>query len=144
MNMIASIPCAGNLFGKNKNEMPDLSSANPNPPAIMVFECPSSFSTTTSFTNTTNYMVHDHPPAAPQYWSVMRPLRYSCVAGTALPVWVAAPPPSCLIDHWSKAIPDFVPPTLLSGTTHGSLPSILAAAGSAGSIKVNARLIMPP
>eukprot|EP00518_Triparma_eleuthera_P010152 CAMPEP_0182484472 /NCGR_PEP_ID=MMETSP1319-20130603/43497_1 /TAXON_ID=172717 /ORGANISM="Bolidomonas pacifica, Strain RCC208" /LENGTH=173 /DNA_ID=CAMNT_0024686379 /DNA_START=98 /DNA_END=615 /DNA_ORIENTATION=+ len=44
---------------------------------IMVFESPSTSSDLTSFKNGSRYLVHDYPPAPPQYWSVMRPVRYA-------------------------------------------------------------------
>mmetsp|Transcript_17462 Transcript_17462/g.24485 ORF Transcript_17462/g.24485 Transcript_17462/m.24485 type:complete len:504 (-) Transcript_17462:86-1597(-) len=86
----------------------------PPPTAVMLFESPSTSSSVTSFQNTTNYLLHDYPTSPPQYWSVMRPVRYSAMAGDALPVWVAQTPVTPLLEHWSRSIPIFKKPNYLT------------------------------
>ena len=80
-------------------------------PCILIFESPSTSSQDTSFYNGDKYLVHDYPSAPRQYWSRMRPVRYSAVGGDVLPVFMDEEPSKALLEHWSSAIPDFVRPT---------------------------------
>ena len=53
---------------------------------LFIFESPSSSSIATNFTNLTKFRIHDFPTTPVAYWSIMRPMRYSSVAGRLVEV----------------------------------------------------------
>jgi hypothetical protein len=79
----------------------------------MVYECPSTASSETSFRNSSKWKIHDYPPTARQYWSVMRPLRYTCFNGQTFPAFLQELPPNSIVNHWNKSIPGFVSPAIV-------------------------------
>lgn len=80
----------------------------------MVYECPSSAAHDTSFRNASKWKIHDYPRTARQYWSVMRPLRYTCFNGNTFPAFLQEQPHSLLLAHWNKSIPYYVDPVVVT------------------------------
>lgn len=83
---------------------------------VMVFESPSaSASCGTSFCNEKKFKFLDHPlPRAPVLArTVLGPLRYAAMSGNSFPTYLQTAPPSKLIEHWCRAIPNFSIPTFL-------------------------------
>jgi hypothetical protein len=80
---------------------------------IMIYESPATAValTETSFFNDILFQFHDYPLSSLEGKTVVGPLRYSCMTGDSLPVYLQQPPPAGLVEHWSKTIPDFTAPT---------------------------------
>jgi hypothetical protein len=83
---------------------------------VMVFESPSaSVSCGTSFWNEKKFKFLDHP--LPQHpvlsRTVLGPLRYAAMSGNSFPTYLQNAPPSKLVEHWCKSIPNFPIPTFL-------------------------------
>lgn len=98
-----------------------------NDEVIMVYECPSTSCNDTSFYNTSQYRIHDYPPAPFEYKAMLRPLRYASMNGDAYPSFLMAEPDQHLLAHWVKTIPNYVCPHFVSAITptakvHAYLP----------------------
>lgn len=76
---------------------------------VMIHECPSTASADTSFRNVNLFKVHDYP-FQPIDTKIMRPLRYSALNGDTFPSYHPVPPNPSIVDHWEKAIPNFIRP----------------------------------
>jgi hypothetical protein len=71
---------------------------------IMIYECPSSASTETSFCNSQVFPIHDHPPGITVCKTVLGPLKYSMMNGSSYPSYLKEKPPAGLIEHWHNTL----------------------------------------
>lgn len=80
---------------------------------IMIYESPATAVALadTSFFNDILFQFHDYPLSSLEGKTVVGPLRYSCMTGNSLSVYLQHAPPTGLVEHWSKTIPDFTAPT---------------------------------
>lgn len=83
---------------------------------VMLYESPSSSSTETSFFNSGVFRLHDYPPAHSHVKSLLEPLRYAMVNGSAYPVFLRGSSDSWshslaldgLLEHWEAAVPQIM------------------------------------
>lgn len=84
-----------------------------NETVVMIFEGPTSSAKGTSFYNVKQYRLHDYPPTPLLYMTTLRPLRYASMNGNKYPAYLMGEAPMDLVNHWIKAIPNFVPPRFI-------------------------------
>lgn len=71
---------------------------------IMLYECPSSASTETSFFNSQVFPIHDYPPGITVCKTVLGPLKFSMMNGAAYPSYLKEEPPAGLLEHWQRTL----------------------------------------
>lgn len=86
---------------------------------VMLFDSPTSSTSDFAFHNANKFRFHDWPPPSKTGGkSVLGPCRYALMSGNTYPVFLKdGAPPAGLMEHWTEAVPGFVPPTFVDKIT---------------------------
>ena len=86
---------------------------------VMLFDSPTSSTADFAFHNANKFRFHDWPPPSKTGGkSVLGPCRYALMSGNTYPVFLKdGAPPAGLMEHWTDAVPGFVPPTFCDKIT---------------------------
>lgn len=86
---------------------------------VMLFDSPTSSTSDFAFHNANKFRFHDWPPPSKTGGkSVLGPCRYALMSGDTYPVFLKdGAPPDGLMEHWTEAVPGFVPPTFVDKIT---------------------------
>jgi hypothetical protein len=86
---------------------------------VMLFDSPTSSTSDFAFHNANKFRFHDWPPPSKTGGkSVLGPCRYALMSGDTYPVFLKdGAPPEGLMEHWTEAVPGFVPPTFVDKIT---------------------------
>ena len=86
---------------------------------VMLFDSPTSSTSDFAFHNANKFRFHDWPPPSKTGGkSVLGPVRYALMSGDTYPVFLKdGAPPEGLMEHWTEAVPGFVPPTFVDKIT---------------------------